>query len=79
MAKKLVLGLILAHLAVIFFFKNLVLSVTRYHGQLLSCTISEKTNYPILRKLSDDQSDFIGCCPTNVECLYKDMYMRFLK
>ena len=25
-----------------FFFKSLVLSVTRYHGQLSSCTISEK-------------------------------------
>ena len=33
------------------FFKNLALSVTRYHGQLSSCTISEKTNDPILRKL----------------------------
>ena len=46
----------------------------RYHGQLSSCTISEKTNGPILRKLSDgqmdgqtDESDFIGRCPTNVE------------
>ena len=40
--------------------------------------ISEKTNYPILRKLSDgqtggrtdgqtDENDFIGRCPTNVE------------
>ena len=27
-----------------FFFKNLPLSVTRYHFQLSSCTISEKTN-----------------------------------
>ena len=49
------------------FFKNLASSVTRYHGQLSSCTISEKTNYPILRKLSEGQtdgqkeeSDFIG-------------------
>ena len=61
-----------------FFFKNLVSSVTRYHDQLSSCTISEKTNDPILKKLSDertkrrtdgqtDESDFIGCCPTNVE------------
>ena len=32
-------------------------SVTRYHGQLSSCTISEKTNTPILRKLSDGQTD----------------------
>ena len=37
----------------LFFFKNLVSSVNRYHGQLSSCTISEKTNDPILRKLSD--------------------------
>ena len=37
----------------IFFPKNLAASVTRYHGQLSSCTISEKTNDPILRKLSD--------------------------
>ena len=56
-----------------FFFKNLAWSVTRYHG-----TLSEKTNDPILRKFSDgwtdgrtniqtEESDFIGCCPTNVE------------
>ena len=57
-----------------FFFKNLASSVTRHHGQLSSCTISEKTNDPILRKLSDrrtdrqtDESDFIRCCQTNVE------------
>ena len=37
----------------IIFFKNLASCITRYHGQLLSCTISEKTNDPILRKLSD--------------------------
>ena len=54
-------------------------SVTRYHGQLSSCTISEKTNDPILRKLNDgrtdgrtdgqtDESDFIVPCPTNVKC-----------
>ena len=78
MAENLVLGLILAHLAQIratnFFFKNLAPSVTRCHGLLSSCTISEKTNDPILRKLSDgqtdrqtDKSDFIGCCPTNVK------------
>ena len=40
-----------------FFPKNLVLSATRCHGQLSSCTISEKTNDPILRKLSDGQTD----------------------
>ena len=57
-----------------FFFKNLASSVTRYHGQLSSCTISEKTNDLILRKFSDgradrhtDDNDFIGHCPTNVE------------
>ena len=83
MAKNLVSGLILAHLAKIqvakFFFKNQVLSVFRCHGQLSSCTILKKTNDPILRKLSDgqtdrqtdrqiDKSDFISCCPINVEC-----------
>ena len=36
-----------------FFFLNLASSFTRYHGQLSSCTTSEKTNHPILRKLSD--------------------------
>ena len=49
-------------------------------GQVSSCSISEKTNNLILRKLSDrrrrpdwqtngqtGKSDFIGCCPTNVE------------
>ena len=64
-----------------FFFsqKNLAPSVPRYYGQLSSCTISEKTDNPILRKLSDGgtngptdgqtdgRSDFIGRCPTNVE------------
>ena len=39
------------------FFKNLPSSVTRYHGQLSSCTISEKTNDPILRKLTDGRTD----------------------
>ena len=33
--------------------KILAASVTRYHGQLSSCTISEKANDPILRKLTD--------------------------
>ena len=71
--KKLVLGLILANLGSQFF-KNLALLVTRCHGQLSSCAISEKTNDPIWRKLSDgwtdgqtDKSNFIGPCPTNVE------------
>ena len=40
-----------------FIFKNLAPSVSRYHGQLLSCTISEKTIDPILRKLSDGRTD----------------------
>ena len=102
-AKKLILGLMLVHLAQIwaanFFFlfvffvflfppaptpppqkKNLAPSDIRYHGQVSSCWISEKTNNLILRKLSDrrrrpdwqtngqtGKSDFIGCCPTNVE------------
>ena len=36
---------------------NLASSVTTYHGQLSPCTISEKTNDPILRKLSDGRTD----------------------
>ena len=76
MAKNLVSGPILTQIRTAFFFpqKNLAPSVTRYHGQRSSCTISEKTNDPILRRLSDgrtdgqtDESDFIGRCPTNVE------------
>ena len=50
--------------------KNLVApAVTRCYGQLSSCRISDKTNDPILRKLSDgrtegqtDKSDSIGHC-----------------
>ena len=57
MAKNLFLGLILAHLAQIRAAKNLALSVTRCHGELSSCTISEKTNDPIMRKLSDERTD----------------------
>ena len=39
-------------------FKNLVASVTRYQGQLSSCTISEKTNDPILSdRRMDGQTD----------------------
>ena len=41
----------------IYIFKNLALSVTRYNDQLSPCTTSEKTNDPILRKLSDGQID----------------------
>ena len=48
------------------FFKNLAPSVTRYHVQLSSCTTSEKTNDPILRKLREE-SDFIRLCLPNVE------------
>ena len=40
-----------------FFFKNLPSSVTTYHRQLASGTISEKTNDPILRKFSDGRTD----------------------
>ena len=76
--KNLVLSPILTPLAQILatniFSKNLALSVTTYHGQLSSCTISEKTNDPVLRKVRDgrtdgqtEESDFIGRCPTNVE------------
>ena len=37
--------------------KNLVLSVTKYHGQLSSRTILQKTNDPILIKFSDGRTD----------------------
>ena len=55
--------------------KNLAPSVTRYYGHLSSCTISEKTNDPILRELKDGRTDgqtdnFIGYCLT-VECPIK--------
>ena len=82
MAKKLVSGLILAHLAQFraanfFFFKNLASSVTRYHSYH-HVQYQKKTNDPILRKRSDghtdgrtdgqaDESDFIGRCPANVD------------
>ena len=38
-------------------FKNLALSVTRCHGQLSSCTISEKADDPILKKFSDGRTN----------------------
>ena len=62
MAKNLVSGPIFAPLAQIratkiFFFKNLAPSFTRNHGQLSSCTISEKNNDPILKKVSDRRTD----------------------
>ena len=62
-----------------FFFKNLVLSVTTYHGQLSSCIISKKLMIQSWENLlTDGQSDgrtngqtnesaFTGRCPTNVE------------
>ena len=61
MTKNLVLGRILDCLAQIrtanFFFKNLTPSVTRFHGQLSSCTISEKINDLILRKFIDGRTE----------------------
>ena len=59
-SKKPSFGL-LAHLAQIrlskILLKNLARSVTRFNGQLLSCTISERINNPTFRKLSDGQKD----------------------
>ena len=40
-----------------FFFKNLASSVTRYHGQVSTCKISEKAYDPILRIFSDVRTD----------------------
>ena len=61
MTKNLVSSLTLAHLAQTpaanFFSKYLASSVTRYHGQLSSCTISETTNDTILRKLSEGRTN----------------------
>ena len=37
--------------------KNLAPSVTIYYGHLSSCSISEKTNDPILKKLSDRKTE----------------------
>ena len=39
------------------FFTNLTSPVIRYHGQLSSCTMSIKTNGPILRKVSNGRTD----------------------
>ena len=77
-SKNLVSGTILTKTYAVIFSKNLASPVTRYHGQLSSCTISKKPKDPILRKLSDiqtdrptdgqtDTSDFIGRCLTDVE------------
>ena len=79
MAKNLLLGAILAHLAQIqdanFFFSSskiwlhqlLDIKVSYHHVQY-----QKKTNDPVLRKPSDrrtdgqaQESDFIGRCPTN--------------
>ena len=77
--KKQVSGLSLASLAQIpprpqFF------SVTRYHGQLSSCTTSEKNNDPILRKRTDgqtDENDLIGRRSANVERPTKNIFPCF--
>ena len=61
--KTVVLVPILAHSTqiqaanIFFLVKILALSVTRCHGQLSSCTIPEKTNDPILKKLRDGQTE----------------------
>ena len=61
--RNLVLGSISGHLPKFgqpnFCFQNMAPSVTRCHDQLSSCTISEKTNDPILRKRSDGRTIFI--------------------
>ena len=55
------MDLILANLAQIMaaklFFAKSGSSITRCHGQLSSCTTSEKTIDPIFRKLSDGRAD----------------------
>ena len=38
--------------------KNLGLSLTKYYGLVLSCTISEKTNGPVLSKLNEGRTDW---------------------
>ena len=56
--------------------QKLAPSVTSYHGQLSSSTISENANDPILRKLSDGQTgrkDFIECCPLTLS-VQKQVY-----
>ena len=40
-----------------FFFKNLASSITRYHGQVSTCKISEKANDLILRIFSEVRTD----------------------
>ena len=54
----------------IFFFKNLASSFTRYYCRLLSYTISEKTNDPILRTDGqDNEGDYTGPYPKNIKHL----------
>ena len=48
-----------------FYFKNLALSVTRYHGQLSSCKISEQINDPILRLTYWHETDRLTYRQTN--------------
>ena len=57
MAKNLVSGAILPKFGPPIFKKNLPSSLTRYHGQLSSCTVSEKVNDSFLRKLSDGRAN----------------------
>ena len=77
MPKNLVLGHILANLTQIWplFFQNLTSSVTRYHGQLSSCTKSEKANDLILRKLRDGRS-YIECPKSNFIFSYLNPFQR---
>ena len=72
MVKNLILGPVVTCLAQIRAVRSS--SVTTYHGQLSVCTISERTNDPILIKCSDgrthghtDELDFTGRCPTNAK------------
>ena len=85
-SKKASFGPNLAHLTQIraanfffFFLKNLASSVTRYHRKLSSCTTSEKTNDPILRKLSDGQTE--GQADGQTDWFHRTMsnYYRALK
>ena len=58
--------------------QNLTLSVYRYHGQLSSCTISEKTNDPVFKNLvtdewtdrQTDESDFLIKLISNLSILW---------
>ena len=62
MAKNLVSGLILAHLARIrankfWFFKNLALSTNIHYVSYYQVQYQKKTNDPILKKFSDKRTD----------------------